>query len=98
MMRRLYFLLLLAFLALSCAAFVHLNSAPVFVDFFLATVRVGLGQALIAALVLGWVIAALATLLFAAQAARARRRLKHELRLAKAEIRTLRATAPSHAP
>jgi uncharacterized integral membrane protein len=98
MTRRLLALLGFGILALLCAAFVHLNNARVSIDFFFGTVQVGVGAALIGALVLGWALAGVAALSLAARAARARRRLRHELKLVQAEVRTLRATAPGHAP
>ena len=98
MTRRLLALRSFGILALLCAAFVHLNNVRVSIDFFFGMVQLGLGAALIGALVLGWAFAGLAALSLAARAARSRRRLRHALKLAQAEVRTLRATAPGNAP
>lgn len=97
MTRRLLYAVVFALLALVAAAFVRLNAAPVTLDFFYAPVRVGAGQAFVAAFVLGWVVGIVGALGWVGRIARERVRLERELRLAEAEARTLRATAPSHA-
>lgn len=97
MTRRLLYAIGFALLALLAAAFVQLNAAPVTLDFFFAPVTTGAGQAFVLAFALGWCVGVVGALGWVGRIARERVRLERELRLAEAEARTLRATAPSHA-
>lgn len=97
MLRRLTFAFFLVLLALTCAGFVRLNGAATQVDLFLAIVPATVGEALVAAFLVGWLSAVLGALLWVARLARERRELARALRLAEGEIRSLRAVAPAHA-
>ena len=97
MTRRLVAAILFILLALLCAGFVRLNTAPARVELFVANLGTTVGQALIVAFVLGWVAGALGALSFALRLARERSALAKALRLAEGEVRTLRATQPAHA-
>jgi|SRR5215469_7254336 len=97
MTRRLLALLVFCILALVCAAFVHLNTAPVRLDLFVGVLRAPLAYTLIGAFVLGWLVTVVGALAWGVRVARQRRELRHSLKLAQAEARTLRATAPPHA-
>jgi uncharacterized integral membrane protein len=97
MTRRLLALLIFFILALVCAAFVHLNAAPVRLDLFLGVLRAPLAYTLIGAFVLGWLVTVIGAIAWGTRVSRQRRELRHALKLAQAEARTLRATAPPHA-
>jgi uncharacterized integral membrane protein len=97
MTRRLLYAVAFALLALCAAAFVRLNAVPVALDLFFAPVTAGVGQALVLAFALGWLFGIVSALGWVGRIARERVRLERELRLADAEARTLRATAPPHA-
>jgi uncharacterized integral membrane protein len=97
MARRLLGLLVFCILALVCAAFVHLNASPVRLDLFMGVLRAPLAYTLIGAFALGWLVTVIGALAWGARVARHRRELRHALKLAQAEARTLRATAPPHA-
>ena len=97
MTRRLVAAILFILLALLCAGFVRLNTLPTQVELFVANVSASVGEALVAALVIGWIAGALGALSFAVKLARERSALARALRLAEGEVRTLRATQPAHA-
>ena len=97
MTRRL--LLTLAFLvtALCCAALVRANPRWVDVDLAFGSLEAPLGQALAVAVLVGWACGVVAAAGWTWRAARDRARLQRQLRLAEAEVRTLRAIAPGPA-
>ena len=97
MLRRLTIAFFLVLLALFCAGFVRLNGATVEVDLFLAVLPATVGQALVAAFLLGTLAGVAGALGWVARLARERRELARALRLAEGEIRSLRAVAPAHA-
>jgi len=98
MTRRLLALLGFCILTLVCAAFVHLNAVPVELDLFVGELHAPLAYTLIGAFALGWLVTVIGALAWGVRVARQRRELRHSLKLAQAESRTLRATAPPHAP
>ena len=97
MTRRLLSLISLALIALVCAAFVRANAAPLTLDVFAATIRPSAGQALVGAFVAGWLVGTIGALRSLWRLGRERMQLRRALKLAEAEARTLRATAPAHA-
>lgn len=97
MTRRLLHAIVFALLVLACAAFVRLNGAAVELDLLFAGVATTTGRALVGAFVLGWLVGLAAAFGALARLARERGRLRRHLRLAEAEVRTLRATAPADA-
>ena len=97
MTRRLAATLLLTLLALACAGFVRLNSAPLAVDLYFVVLRASAGQLLIAAFVIGWGAGLAAALAWVLRLTRERTRRERALKLAEGELRTLRATLPSNA-
>ena len=97
MTRRLVSAILFVLLALVCAGFVRLNNVPTRIELYVATVSATVGQALVVAFVVGWVLGVAGALSFAFRLARERAELAKRLRLAEGEVRTLRATQPAHA-
>jgi hypothetical protein len=97
MTRRLLSVISLALVALACAAFVRVNAAPLTLDVFAATIRPSAGQAVVGAFVAGWLTGTLGALRSLWRLGRERVQLRRALRLAEAQTRTLRATAPAHA-
>ncbi len=97
MTRRLVAAILFILLALLCAGFVRLNTAPARIELFFANVGSTVGQALVVAVVVGWLAGVVGALSFAVKLARERSALEKALRLAEGEVRTLRATQPAHA-
>ncbi len=97
MLRRLTLAFLFVLLALLCAGFVRLNGAATQVDLYLRVVPASVGQALVAAFLVGWATGVAAALLWVRRLARERRELVRALRLAEGEIKSLRAVAPAHA-
>ena len=97
MTRRLVAAILFILLALLCAGFVRLNTAPTRVELIVANLGATVGHALIAAFVVGWVAGAVGALSFTLRLAGERRALAKALRLAEGEVRTLRATQSAHA-
>lgn len=97
MTRRLVAAILFILLALLCAGFVRLNTAPARIELIVANVGATLGQALVAAFVVGWLAGVAGALSFAVKLARERSALAKALRLAEGEVRTLRATQAAHA-
>ena len=97
MTRRLLSVISLVLIALVCAAFVRANAAPLALDVFAATIRPSAGQAVVGAFVAGWLVGTLGALRSVWRLGRERVQLRRALRLAEAEARTLRATAPAHA-
>ena len=97
MFRRLFQVLSFCLLALLCAGFVRLNATATSLDLYFARESVTLGQALVGAVLLGWVVGLAGALASIAALARERAALKRSLRLAEGELQTLRAVAPTHA-
>jgi nitrate reductase gamma subunit len=97
MLRRLSFTFFLIVLALVAAGFVRLNATPTIVDLLVAVVPATTGEALVAAFVAGFAVAAAGAFLWHRRLERERRALRRALALAEGEVRTLRAVAPAHA-
>jgi uncharacterized integral membrane protein len=97
MTRRLLSAISLVLVALVCAAFVRANATPVELDVFAALIRPSAGQAVVGAFVAGWLVGTLGALRSVWRLGRERVQLRRALKLAEAEARTLRATAPAHA-
>ena len=97
MFRRLLQVLSFALLALLCAGFVRLNSTATELDLYFARLPVSVGEALVGALLVGWLVGLAGALAWLRAFARERAELRRALRLAEGEVRTLRAVAPSHA-
>ena len=97
MTRRLLAAIALLLLALACAGFVRLNRAPLSVDVYFARIDGHAGEALVLAFVGGWLAGVAGALAWVLRLMRERSAQSRALRLAEGEIRTLRATRPSHA-
>ena len=97
MLRRLTLALLFVVLALVCAGFVRLNGAATRVDLYFGVVAPSVGEALIGALLLGWLAGLAGALGWGLRLVREQRALARSLRLAEGELRALRAAAPAHA-
>jgi membrane protein YqaA with SNARE-associated domain len=95
--RRLFAAVGFAILVLACAAFVRANAVPVTFDLLFAPIEVDAGTALVVAFVAGWALGLGGALLYGLRLVRERARLRRDLRLAEAEARLLRVTAPAHA-
>ncbi len=97
MLRRLALAFLLVLTALVAAGFVRQNGAGADVDLYFGVVPATLGQALVAAFLLGWLAGLATAVAWVRRLARERRELMRALRLAEGEVRSLRAVAPAHA-
>ena len=97
MLRRLFQVLSFAVLALVCAGFVRLNATPTELDLYFTRLPASVGEALVGAVLVGWLVGLAGALAWMRAQARARAELARALRLAEGELRTLRAVAPSHA-
>jgi uncharacterized integral membrane protein len=97
MTRRLTAAIVYVLLALVCAGFVRLNPASVDLDLYYAVVRSSAGVALVAAFIVGFAAGLAGAIGWGLRLVRERLRLERALKLAEAELRLLRATAPSHA-
>jgi uncharacterized integral membrane protein len=97
MFRRLFQVLLFALLALLCAGFVRMNRTPTEIDLYFLMLPASVGEALVAAVLAGWLAGLLGALAFMQGLLRERAVLRRALKLAEGEARTLRSLAPSHA-
>ncbi len=97
MFRRLLSTLLFVVLALVCAGFVRLNATPTSLDLYFSSLPVSLGQALIGAVLIGWLLGLAGALAWIWRLKREAWQLRRSLKLAEGEVRTLRALAPAHA-
>ncbi len=97
MLRRLTLALLFVALALVCAGFVRLNRAPTLIDLYVGVLPSSVGEALIGAVLVGWLAGLAGALAWGWRLVRERRALARSLRLAEGELRALRAAAPAHA-
>jgi len=97
MFRRLLSTFLFVVLALACAGFVRLNATPTRLDLYFAALPVTVGEALVGAVLVGWLVGLAGALAWIRRLVRQKHDLGRALRLAEGEVRTLRALAPSHA-
>ena len=97
MFSRLLQVLSFAVLALLCAGFVRLNATPTQLDLYFTILPATVGEALVGAVLVGWLVGLAGALAWLRSLARERAALARSLRLAEGEVRTLRAVAPSHA-
>jgi uncharacterized integral membrane protein len=97
MFRRLLSVLLFIVLALLCAGFVRLNATPAQLDLYFTSVPATVGEALVGAVLLGWLVGLAGAIAWIWRLKREASDLRRALRLAEGEVRTLRALAPSHA-
>jgi len=97
MFRRLLTVFLFIVLALLCPGFVRLNATPTQLDLYFASLPVSVGEALIGALLIGWLVGLAGALAWIWRLKREAGEIRRALRLAEGEARTLRALAPSHA-
>ena len=97
MFRRLLQVLSFTVLALICAGFVRLNATPTELDLYFARLPLTVGEALVGAVLVGWLVGLAGALAWLRALTRERADLKRALTLAEGEARTLRAVAPSPA-
>ncbi len=97
MLRRLLSAFVFVVLALLCAGFVRLNATATQLDLYFASKPVTVGQALVGAVLVGWLLGVAGALAWVWRLVRERSQLRRALRLADGEVRTLRAVAPSRA-
>jgi uncharacterized integral membrane protein len=97
MFRRLLQVLSFAVLALLCAGFVRLNATATELDLYFTRLPASVGEALVGAVLVGWLVGLAGALAWIRALAREREELRRSLKLAEGEVRTLRAVAPSRA-
>ena len=90
MFRRLFVFVVVLLVAAAVVVFWGLNPGRVALDFGFSKVDAALPAAFVAALVLGWIFGLLSCTLYLLRVANDRRKLRKQLRLAEAEISSLR--------
>jgi uncharacterized membrane protein YciS (DUF1049 family) len=97
MLRRIVFPLVLFAVLILAVLFAALNSGDIEVDLGLFSTRMQKSLALTLAFAAGWTFGLLCLAVMLLRMVLERRRLRKALRLAEAEVRTLRSLPPAHA-